>query len=441
MKSQRLLNESLRKHIQSIKSCSSSTKSLVRALVKAREEVNKSDYPALVENLIALNIDRLLFFPQLKRNIENIFRYKPIQRLALHKEIEWQFTYLQNYSKQIEKYIFFSKEVDESWLNNELIGLEEKITDIEDQIGKSLRLIEIKVSIWQELGQKDKIQEFFETVKNNSHFSGLATALIALVIERNEDEVYLPRFFFRMEKFLENADFVLANLIRFCIAHIEPNSDDGWASILSSVSTGGIVDAYESFFECCESKANQIIYKNKVKNGHKVVLSKEDDVFLRQIIRYATSFGQLGDERFEEILLKIKLSELLVCEFHSPNINSPVKVEFSEFIKSLCFDEFLNTNIRHYEFWNRFWLTGKHLIERADNVEHEAYSLIKFSINNLHLRISTGLGYFGFDNIGISKAYSTGLSLSHINPFGNLYLLGINKQEKYLDSSLWDSRV
>ncbi len=375
MKLQKPINEVLRKHLQSIKSHVSNSRNLIKSLVKARSEVNINDYGSLIQGLNAIGINnRMLFFPLPKSEISTLFRYRPIQRLPLIKEMEWQFIYLLNYKSQLENYISLIGVIEERWLKDDLSIIEKLIDDSEVIIGKSLRLIELRVSLWKEQGQSQSIQEFFESVKNDSNMSGLATALIALVIERNEDEVYLPRYIYRLENFLENADFILRNLIRFCVAHIEPKDDDGWSSVISSIATGGIVDAYEALLECCNSKVNQIIANNQASN---VTLIKEDENFLKRIFKYATEFGQMGDIRFREIVHKIQISGLIFIEQELQAIDSIAKIDFSKFIKSICYDNSLDDDLHYYKFWSKFWSSGKRVVEREDGFEHEAYNLIR----------------------------------------------------------------
>lgn len=441
MKIQRNLNEGVRKHLQSIKSQSSVSKKLLRALVKARIEVNKADYPVFIQGLNNLDVDRLMLLPKPKKELQDIFKYRPLKSLSLNKELEWQFTYLTIYLNQFQKYISFSKEVEERWLNDDLNNIAVEIDRIEELIGKSLRLTEVRVSLWKELEQKEAIQDFFENFKKNQDSSRLLVALIALIIERNEEEVYLPRYLYRMERFLEHADFVLENLIRYCIGHLEPKSDDGWAAVLSSVATAGIVDLYEAFFECCDSKINQIISENKTDSTKNILLSNEDETFIKQIIRYSSTFSELGDTRFKEILLKIEISELLNFESEDLTETVPDKSEFSEFIRALCYDESLDPNIHHYGFWSKFWISGKRLVEKQENIEQEAYSIIKYSLNNIHLSFSNGLGYFGFSLASKASYNSVNLSVALINPQSKLYPLYINSSKDELSTIGWESLV
>lgn len=439
MKLKRPINEALRKHLQSIKSQLSSSKNLIKAIIKARAEININDYDLLIDGLNDIGVNhRLLVFPLPKRELHNLFRYRPIQRLPLIKEMEWQFLSLLNYINKLETYIAFNRAIENLWLQNDLSDISRLIDESEIVLGKSLRFTELRVSLWKETDQTQSIQDFFEKVKNDSNMSGLATALIALVIERNEDEVYLPRYIYRMETFLQDADFILSNLIRFCIAHVDPKSDDGWSALISSIATGGIVDAYEALLECCNSKVNQIISSAKESSAP---ISKDEENFLKRIFKYASQFGSMGDARFNEIIYKIKLSQLILTEQELQMAECISKLDFSEFIRGVCYDESPNDALKYPEFWNKFWSSSKRIVDREDNFEHEAYNLIKYSINNQHLSFAEALGVFGFSNITKTKSYSSSLALANKNPTSKIYLLSISSAFELFDPSRWSSLV
>lgn len=324
----------------------------------------------------------------------NLFNGRYDRRFELKQELYWNVNILRLYSTEINNFISMKAIYEKNILLGAFDKAEEVLDRIETTFGKSLWLLENRISTLQQCRGLQVQKEYSEQIKNNEELDIFIRVVAYYSSIRVEENITHLKYNMYINEFLEDIketvnDDYLIQYLGYRLKYFSDIDISDYSNVFLYESNSTIVDKYLTFIKVCQlmcgSKNALSEYGGLVRNAVELLSKNIRDQRIENLINIISPGSDMRFDSTSKLIIDAMDEYTLGNYFESTKKCSKIIMEVDPLIDVL--EIYLRSSIRQNSFKpigiegsiiNRICVSAYHLFSKDDKSNESFNEMMKY---------------------------------------------------------------